>query len=436
MARHSDLEPTRTSLNRHAYWGVAITLAIIGGLSVWAVVTEVDGAVTASGVVVVEGGPRRVQHQEGGIVHRILVKNGDHVEAGQPLLQLDGTSVEASLAVVEAQLDDALARKARLTAEASGDAQPHPVDEPGWEPTEGFAIAMSEQQTLMDARAQSLERQAERLEEQKRQLSAQLEGIARQKGAASEQLAILEQEWTGLSELLDNKLTSTARTNTNKTARSELSGQIGRLETDSAAISAAIAEKDQEIGQLKADLQAKALEELQDVTAKISELLQQRIAAKDRLARLDIRSPVAGTVHESKVQTIGGVIAPAETLMTIVPEDTDVLVDAHVSPMDVDKVSGGQPVNVRFVSFDSRVAPDVAAKVVSVSPSTSADPTTGATFYTVRIDVDDSAIPQSERDHLVPGMPSEAFIETGSRTVFSYLIKPLADQIAHTFRED
>lgn len=436
MSRRPDLEPTRSSLNRHAYWGVAITFAIIGGLSVWAVITEVDGAVTASGVVVVEGGPRRVQHQEGGIVRRILVENGDYVKTGQILLQLDGTSVEASLAVVEAQLDDALARKARLMAEAAGEEKPRAVNEPGWKPTEGFSSAMAEQQTLMEARTESLKRQAERLEEQKHQLEAQLEGIARQKVAASEQLAILEQEWTGLSELLDNKLTSAARTNTNKTARSELSGQIGRLETDSAAISAAIAEKDQEVGQLEADLQAKALEELQDVTAKISELLQQRIAAKDRLARLDIRSPVAGTVHESKVQTIGGVIAPAETLMTIVPDDTDVLVDARVSPMDVDKVSGGQPVNVRFVSFDSRVAPDVAAKVVSVSPITSADPATGTTFYTVRIDVDDRAIPQSERDRIVPGMPSEAFIETGSRTVFSYLIKPLADQIAHTFRED
>jgi HlyD family secretion protein len=115
------------------------------------------------------------------------------------------------------------------------------------------------------------------------------------------------------------------------------------LTTEASAISAALAEKDQEIGQLRDDLQARALEELQDVTGKIAELLQQRIAAKDRLARLDIKAPVAGTVHESKVQTVGGVIAPAKMLMTIVPQDADVLIDAHVSPMDVDKVSGERP---------------------------------------------------------------------------------------------
>lgn len=436
MARTSSLEPTRDSLKRHGLAGYLITGVLFGGFGIWATFTEVDGAVAASGLVVVEGGARKVQHQEGGIVRSILAKNGDVVSAGQVLIELDGTSVEASLAVVEAQLSDELAHRARLSAESQGKVKLEIPIAPGWLPDASFAKALDDQQALLDAMHAALAQQASRLQEQKRQLAAQLDGLGRQRVATVEQLEIVEDEGGDLHELQQAQLANALRVNTNRSDRARLSGEIGRLLTEAAAVEAAMTEKDQEIAQLDMELRAKALDELQDVSLKISELLQQRVAAKDRLARLQVRSPVAGIVHESKVQTLGGVIAPAEALMSIVPPNADVLVDLHVSPVDIDKVEVGQAVEVRFLSFDSRTVEDVPGRVTTLSPSTSVDPVSGAGYYTVRVDVDDLQIPPSERPKLSPGMPAEAFIQSGARTVMTYLMKPLMDQILHTFRED
>lgn len=436
MLRTPSLEPTRDSLKRHALAGYLITGVLFGGFGIWATFTEIDGAVAANGLVVVEGGARKVQHQEGGIVRKILVKNGDVVAAGQTLLQLDGTSVEASLAVIEAQLSDELAHRARLVAESLGETRLEVPVVPNWAPDAGFAKAREDQQALLDAHLQALAQQASRLEEQKRQLAAQLDGLGRQRVATAEQLQILEDEGGDLDKLQQAQLANALRVNSNRTDRARLSGEIGRLLTEAAAVQAAMAEKDQEIAQLGIELRAKALDELQSVSLKLSELLQQRVAAKDRLDRLQVRAPVDGIVHESKVQTIGGVIAPAEALMSIVPPNADVLVDLHASPVDIDKIEVGQAVEVRFLSFDSRAVEDVPGRVMTISPSTSVDPVTNAGFYTVRVDVDDPAIPANQRARLFPGMPAEAFVETGARTVMSYLMKPLMDQILHTFRED
>lgn len=436
MAKSPSLEPTRDSLKRHALAGYIIALILFGGFGLWASLTEVDGAVAANGLVVVEGGARKVQHQEGGIVRRILVKNGDSVAAGQVLIELDGTSVEASLAIVEAQLSDELAHRARLVAESQGALNVSVPTVPNWSPDSRFEQALADQQALLDARRTAIAQQASRLSEQKRQLAAQLDGIGRQRLATIEQLDIVEREGGDLDQLQEAQLTNAVRVNSNKTDRARLNGEVGRLITEAAAIEAAMTEKDKEIAQLDIEARAKALDELQDVSLKISELLQQRVAAEDRLARLEVRAPVAGIVHESKVQTIGGVIAPAEALMSIVPPNADLLVDLHVSPVDIDKIDPGQSVEMRFLSFDSRTVEDVPGHVTILSPTTSVDPVTNAGFYTVRVDVDDARVPAAERAKLVPGMPAEAFVNTGARTVMTYLMKPLMDQILHTFRED
>lgn len=436
MARSLSLDPTRDSLKRHALAGYLITGVLFGGLGIWATFTEIDGAVAANGVVVVEGGARKVQHQEGGIVRLILVKNGDVVSAGQVLIEVDGTSVEASLAVIEAQLSDELAHRVRLFAESTGRTILEIPVVPNWAPDANFSKALLDQQALLDAKHDSLAQQASRLQEQKRQLAAQLDGLGRQRLATAEQLEIVEDEGSNLDKLQQAQLANASRVNTNRTDRARLNGEIGRLLTEAAAVQAAMTEKDQEIAQLDIELRAKALDEMQDVSLRISELLQQRVAAKDQLDRLQVRAPVAGIVHESRVQTVGGVIAPAEALMSIVPPNADVLVDLHVSPVDIDKVEVGQAVEVRFLSFDSRTVEDVPGRVTILSPSTSVDPVTNAGFYTVRVDVDDPAIPGKQRARVFPGMPAEAFVKTGARTVLAYLMKPLMDQILHTFRED
>lgn len=437
MSSDSAEAQAQTSLRRHSTFAIGLTVAVVGGLGLWASFTEIAGAVVASGTVVVEGGTKRVQHQEGGIVAEILVENDELVEEGQLLLRLDGTSVEASLAVVEAQLDDMLARRSRLVAEGSNIADMQQPSAPGWAPGPGFAAVYAEQQRLKQSRALSLEGQQAGLEEQGEQLTQQIAGLGAQREALTAQLQVLEEEWRGLDELLDDGLTNVGRTNANKTQRAGIAGEIGRIDTDIAAARASIAEREIARAQLRDAFQAQVLEELQQVNVSIAELLQQKIAAEDRLRRLELRAPQPGMIHESKVQTVGGVVSAGETLMLIVPANPDIVVDARVSPMDVDKVAERQEVVLHLSSLDSRTTPELTASVRAISPATSVDPTTGASFYTVRIAVEDGQLARlPDGTRLVPGMPAEAFIETGNRTVLSYLMKPLLDQVMHTFRED
>lgn len=427
----------RSSLKRHSALAVVLTVAVVGGLGLWASFTDIAGAVVASGTVVVDGGTKRVQHQEGGIVAEILVENDDLVEEGQLLLRLDGTSVEASLAVIEAQLDDMLARRSRLVAEGSNTAGMQRPSAPGWVPGAGFEAIYAEQQRLRQSRALSLEGQQAGLKEQAEQLTQQIAGLRAQRGALSTQLDVLEDEWQGLDELLDGGLTNVGRTNANKTQRAGLAGEIGRVDTDIAAAKASIAERQIASAQLRDAFQAQVLEELQQVNVSVAELLQQKISAEDRLRRLELRAPQPGMIHESKVQTVGGVVSAGETLMLIVPPNPDIVVDARVSPMDVDKVAERQEVVLHLSSLDARITPELVASVRAISPATSVDPTTGASFYTVRISVEREQLARlPDGTRLVPGMPAEAFIETGDRTVLSYLMKPLLDQVMHTFRED
>lgn len=412
-------------------------MALVGGLGLWASLTEIAGAVVASGTVVVEGGAKHIQHQEGGIVAEILVQNDAIVEQGQLLLRLDGTSVEASLAVVQAQLDDMLARRSRLIAEGTSAPAMKEPSAPGWSAGPGFEAVYDEQQRLLASRAQSLSGQQAGLEEQGVQLTQQIAGLTAQRAALSTQLGILQEEWQGLDQLLDDGLTNVGRTNANRNQRAGIEGEIARIDTDIAAARASIAERQIASAQLLDALQAQVLEELQQVNVSVAELLQQKIAADDRLQRLELRAPQPGMVHELKVQTVGGVVAAGETLMLIVPDNPVVLVDAKVSPMDVDKVVEGQGVILHLSSLDARRTPELVASVRAISPATSVDPATGATYYTVRVSVDSEQLLRlPEGTRLVPGMPAEAFIETGNRTVLAYLMKPLLDQVMHTFRED
>lgn len=437
MPSDTVLARSQASLGRLAILGYGVTVALVGGLGVWAATTEVAGAIVATGSIVVEAGAQHVQHSEGGIVREILVENDQLVEAGQLLLRLDGTALEASLAVVRAQLDDALARRMRLVAEVEGQtSMKRPSDVPGWVPSVGFNELFSQQGRLLLSRSASLSGQKAQLQEQVTQIEEQIEGLVAQRGALSDQLTVLEDEWRDLSRLLEDGLTEAGRVNANKNQRAGMRGEIARIEADIAAARASTTERRMRSTQLDDEFRAGVLEELQQVNVSVAELLQQEIAAEDKLRRLEVRAPQAGAVHESKIRTVGGVVAAGDTLMLIVPGSSEILVDARVSPMDVDSVRSGQPVTLRLSSLDARLTPELTATVEGISPLTSVDPATGAPYYTVRVAVPpEELVDLAAGTRLVPGMPAEVFIETGDRTVLAYLAKPLIDQVMHTFRE-
>jgi HlyD family secretion protein len=395
------------SLKRHAWMGAAVIAVLVLGLGGWTATTQIAGAVVAGGTVVVDGGSKRVQHQEGGIVKKIFVKDDDKVAAGQLLVRLDDVAARTDLDVVLSQLRDAIGADSRLTAETTeAPSMVLPSIIGDWPSDPELAAVMGDQERLRQSRKKSLDSQASRLDEQ----------------IAAEQSQI-----TGLKAQQVNEM---------KRSQASLEGQMGGIAASIAAAESSVSGLQMQRAQLYVDFRSQAISDLQAASQSVAELLQKKVAAEARLNRLDIRAPIAGTVHESIVQTVGGVVNASDTLMLIVPQDNHLLVDTRISPLDIDKVHLGQPVQVRLSGLDVRATPELTGNVKAISPDLTRDPATGVQYYSVRLDIPDSEqkkLPSTAK--LVPGMPAEAFIQTGDRTVLSYLMRPLTEQLSHTFRE-
>lgn len=430
--------PSMGSLRQHAFLGFLTIVLLFGGLGGWAAMTQIAGAVVASGVIVVEGGSRKVQHSEGGIVSKILVKNDDHVEAGQLLVQLDDVDIRANLDVILSQAREAIAKLSRLTAEST-DAKTMEMPEiaRNWPNDPILAAQFISQNSLRQSRKAAQVGQTSRLDEQISQQERQIEGLQAQLDAGKQQVAMLVEESEKLQKLLADKLIESSRVTALQRERTQLDGEQGRIAAAIASARASIAELQLQRTQVHDDFVSDVLGELQTTNQLVAELMQKRIAAQERLRRVEVRAPLSGTVHQSVVQTVGGVVGAGETMMLIVPQDERLMVDTRVGALDIDRLHIDQHVMVRMSGLDTRTTPDLSATVEAISPDLSTDPTTGAQYYAVRVGVLASEMDKlAKGTHLVPGMPAQAFIETGERTVLSYIMHPISEQMSHAFREE
>jgi len=426
------------SLRRHAIAGLGAIALFIGLLGGWAGTTEIAGAVVAQGTVVPLEGSKRVQHPEGGVVSAILVKDGDAVAAGQLLLRLDSTTVSANLAVIVSQLSAAFALEARLTAESIGNDEltlPRSLD--AWPDRATLAGLLAAQERLRQSRAEAQAGLAAQLQEQIGQLGEQISGLQAQEAAVRQQSEILAGEVADAQILFRDGLMEASRLNASRRELARLEGEAGNLAAEIASARTAIAGSRAKIAENTATFRAGVLEDLRDVGLQIAELLQQKIAAEDRLAKLEIRAPQAGIVHESIVRTVGGVVAAGETLMQVVPHTDRLALEARVSPLDIDKLNVGQLAAVRLTGLDARTTPELVAAVDAISPDLSRDPATGVAYFSIRMKLSEAELARlPEGQHVTAGMPAEAFLRTADRTVLSYLLGPLAAQLSHAFRED
>lgn len=428
----------RKSLGRHGWAGLLAIFGLFGGLAYWASTVEIAGAVVASGSVVVESYPKRVQHQEGGIVAAFLVRNEERVEAGQVLVRLDATDISASLSVLESQWREALVREARLVAEIEGEsAFALPARLADIAADEEVASLMSVEQQVFTARRTARVGRAAQLNEQITQFETQISGLTLQQAAVDQQISVLVDEIADLEALRADGLMESSRVTALIKQRAQLEGERGQLISAVAGAKAAISERQLQITQLEDDLLTDALEQLQVARRTIAETGEQMRAARDRLLRTEIRAPQAGVVHESIVHTVGGVVGAGETLMQIVPRDDALMVMVRLSPMDVDRVTVGQGATLRLSSLDLRETPELGATVAAVAPDVTQDPSTGLQFYSARVLIPDAELARLPNPSLlVPGMPVEAFIKTDERTVLSYLVQPFVDQLNRAMRED
>lgn len=427
---------TSRSLRWHQVIGFLIIFLLIVGFGGWAALAEISGAVIGQARVVVENDVKKVQHMEGGIVSEILVKDGVHVEAGQPLIRLDQMETRANLAIIEAQLDELIGTKARLEAERDqmGDIL-FPDEITSRLSLPRVKAAYLGQQKLFRARREARQGEEAQLRTRTRQLEEEISGLSAQQKAKEKQLAFIKRELASVRSLEANGLVTLNRILTLEREQARLEGERGELIATIARKRGEIGETGLRIIQIEKDQTSEIIKDLRDTQTKINELQERRLAAETRLKRTEIRAPRAGIVHQLNVHTAGGVISPGEVITQVVPQADGLIFEAGFAPTDIDRIRIGQKARIRLNAFEAAVTPELNGEVVMISPDAIIDQRTGAAHYLVRIRTGKGELTRLGSRTLLPGMQAEVFIGTGKRTALSYLMKPLADRIAHAFRE-
>jgi HlyD family secretion protein len=415
---------------------VALAL-LIGGLGGWSVLTTLSGAVIAPGQIEVSLSRQVVQHVDGGVVDEILVKEGDAVTAGDVLLRMDGSALRSELAIVENQLLELEARRARLEAQRDGADAPTFSDALSKaasgrpdvaEMIEGQAGLFNRQ---ADALAQAQELRRTRIE----QIESQMEGLRAQQAANETQIGLVQIEIDTQRDLLERGLTQASRLSELARDLAQLRGRTGELASSLAGAAGRITEIEIEIAALATQSREKAEVELRDVVARQLELTERDNALSERINRLEVRAPASGLVLGLAVTTPRSVIRPAEALLYIVPQDRPLLVATRVPITHVDEVHIGQNVRLVFSSLPSRMAPEFVGRVTLVSADALVDDRTGHTYFRTEISIDPETLRQLGDTDILPGMPVDAFILTTDRTPLSYLLKPFTDYFQTAFRE-
>ena len=426
------------SILRHLILGVAIVGFAVFGVGGWAATMELAGAVIAHGSLVVELSVKKVQHPTGGVVKEIRVREGDHVKAGDILVRLDETQTKASEAIVSKNLDELIAQQARLEAERDGDDHitfPISITERAGDPNSNVARIMIAEQKLFVLRREARDGRKSQLKERISQLKEQIQGYVGQTDAKVREIKLINKELEGVRELWKTKLIPLTRLNALERDAARIEGERSQLIGAIAEAKGKITETQLQIIQVDQDLRSEVGKDLAETRSKVSEFVERKVAAEDQLKRVDIRAPQNGIVKQLSVHTIGGVITAGDSIMLIVPDADALTVEAKIAPQDIDQLYLGQLASLRFTAFNQRTTPEIGGKVSLISPDITQDPKTGASYYLVQITPNASEVARLGDVKLIPGMPVDSFIKTGERTMISYLIKPLRDQVARAFTE-
>lgn len=427
---------SETSIQRHLFVGAGTVLLLAGGVGGWATVTEISSAVIASGAMVVDSNVKKVQHPTGGIVGELLVRDGDRVTEGQVVVRLDDTITRANLAIVVKALNELIARKARLEAERDGiETLEFPPELTRQNENLDVLRIMSSERKLFESRRTARIGQKAQLRQRIAQLKEEIAGLAAQQEAKAQEVLLIERELQGVRELWEKNLIPVSRLTALEREATRLAGERAQLIASIARANGRIAEIELQIIQIDQDLISEVARDLREVEGKIGEAIERKIAAEDQLKRIDIRAPQSGIVHQLAVHTVSGVIGAGDPIMLIVPTKEVLAVEVKVSPHDIDQIKLGQHALLRFTTFNQRTTPELNGTVSRIAADVTTDQRTGAAFYTVRIAVSPEELARLGDVQLMPGMPVEAFVKTGDRSVVSYLLKPLSDQISRAFRE-
>jgi len=430
--------PALHSIQRYMIAGMAMVgfvTFVIGG---WAATSELSGAVIGQGVVVVDSSVKKVQHPTGGVVGELRVKEGDRVKAGDILVRLDETQTRANATIITKSFDELLARQSRLETERDNGGQivfPKILLERARDPDSEAARAIAAERSLFDLRRQSRGGQKAQLKERTAQLQEEIKGYVGQAAAKEKEVSFVHQELEGVRTLWQKGLVPISRLTALERDTARLEGERSQLSGMTAQARGKIAEIELQIIQVDQDLRAEVGKDLIEARSKISEVAERKTAAVDQLDRIDIRAPQSGRIHQLTVHTVGGVIAPGEQIMLIVPDADALAIEVKIAPRDIDQVYVGQIASMRFSAFDQKTTPEIEGEVSLVSADLTQDQRTGTSYYTTRVSPKAEELVRLGAAKLVPGMPVDVFIKTSGRTALSYLVKPLRDQAGRAFKE-
>jgi HlyD family secretion protein len=424
----------RRSINRHLLVGSAAALVLVGGVGGWATTTELSSAVVASGQLVVDSNVKKVQHPTGGVVGELRVKEGDRVKVGDVVLRLDETQARTNLAIVTSALDELAARQARGEAERDGAQEvTFPPDLLARLDDAVVRRVTAGEQKLFEIRRSAREGQKAQLREQIAQLRQQIQGNTEQEAAKAKEIDWIRQELSGIRDLWNKNLAPFNRLTALERDGARLEGERGALIASAAQARGRIAETELKILQIDEDLRTDVGKELAEIRGKKSELVEKRVAAEDQLKRIDLIAPQHGKVFQQSVHTVGGVIQAGEAVMLIVPDGDSLTVEAKIPPQEIDQIHMGQRAVLRFAAFNQRTTPELNGEVMRIGADVSQDEKKNESYYAVRIRVAEGELARLGGLKPVAGMPVEAFIQTTPRTVLSYLMKPMRDQITKAF---
>ncbi len=426
----------RWSASHHLIIGAIALLILVGGFGTWSVMAQITGAVITSGQIEVDRNRQVVQHPDGGVVEKILVDEGDTVAVGDLLIRLDPTVLQSELAVVEGQLFEILARRARLEAERDDTSELTFSDVLIEAESPDVQSLIGGQERLFAARLETNRSAVEQLTQQRAQIASQLAGISAQQEALTTQRDLIAQELADQQSLLDRGLAQASRVLALQREEASLLGTVGELTAQGAQAAERMTEIEIQILGLSSTRREDAITQLRDLQFNELELSERRRTLRRQLDRLDIRAPVSGVVYGLQVFAEQSVIRAADPVLFLIPQDRPLVIATQVQVVDVDQIFLGQDVTLRFSAFDQRRTPELYGKVTLLSADAFQNETSGLSYYRAEVQLDEGEMDRLPADMiLIPGMPVEAFVRTADRSPMDYLIKPLADYFAKAFRE-
>ncbi len=415
--------------------GLYIVAIVFGGFGLWAVLAPLDSAALAPGVITVKSHRKAVQHLEGGIVSEILVTDGQLVEQGQKLLVLDATQARAELGILMGQYYTVRAKERRLVAERDLSALVEfPVTLNVKDSRASEAIRNEEQ--IFDARRSDRLGEIEVLDQRIIQLESQIEGLQALIASKEEIVLSYNEEVQDLTELLSDGFVDKQRLRELQRSRSRAVGEVADHRSAIAQAEVKIGETRLQKLQLNKRFITEVVDQLAEAQATVYDLRERISAIEDRVRRSVITAPVAGIVLGMNTHTIGGVVQAGKVLLDIVPELAELVVEARLSPMDIDRVSIGMDATIRFSAFKNATTPTIHGSLSKISADRLVDEQTGQPYYLIQVVVSEEGKKMLGSLILIPGMPAEVLIKTGERTLFQYLVQPATNAFARSLIED